>query len=201
MAKTSEALERLRGGQASGWKPILSVASTATRRCRSRHHRVTVEPDLVREGVRAETEGFPGRLADVLRHQGASVRGRPDIRGRTTRSRMVVEVIDDLVSRRGRSSRRNLSGLLLRRSCGSRSLQWMHVGIDGPRIRDAYRHLVPRRRVTPAGDPVRGIRPKGRVACGVFRRGHTAAFLRPQGPDAGDRDRRRASRRGGVSTP
>jgi hypothetical protein len=68
----------------SGWSrragsgPPPSAASAFTPRRRSRPHRIPVEPDLEREGVWAETGGFLGRFADMLRHEGAPVAGRPD---------------------------------------------------------------------------------------------------------------------------
>ena len=41
----------------AGSGPPPSAASAFTPRCRSRPHRIPVEPDLEREGVRAETYG------------------------------------------------------------------------------------------------------------------------------------------------
>jgi len=62
----------------TGSSPSPSAASAFTPRGRSRPHRIPVEPDLEREGVRAETGGFLGRFAKVLPHQGTHVAGRPD---------------------------------------------------------------------------------------------------------------------------
>jgi len=59
--------------------PSPSAASAFTPRYRSRPHRIPVEPDLEREGVRAETGGFLGRFTKVLPHQGTHVAGRPDL--------------------------------------------------------------------------------------------------------------------------
>ena len=64
-------------GAGSGPRP--SVGSAFTPRRRSRPHRIPVEPDLEREGVRAETGRFLGRFAKVLPRQGTHVAGRPDI--------------------------------------------------------------------------------------------------------------------------
>ena len=64
-------------GAGSGPRP--SAASAFTPRRRSRPHRIPVEPDLEREGVRAETGGFLGRFAKVLPRQGTHVAGRPDV--------------------------------------------------------------------------------------------------------------------------
>ena len=79
----------------AGSGPPPSAASAFTPRRRSRPHRIPVEPDLEREGVRAETGGFLGRFAKVLPHQGTHVAGRPDLLCITVRSRMVDEVFDD----------------------------------------------------------------------------------------------------------
>ena len=55
------------------------VASAFTPRRRSRPHRIPVEPDLEREGIRAKTGGFLGRFAKVLPHQGTHVAGRSEV--------------------------------------------------------------------------------------------------------------------------
>ena len=80
-------------GAGSGPRPSAAFAFTPRRR--SRPHRIPVEPDLERKGQRAETCGFLGRFANVLPHEGAHVRGRPDLPCITVRSRMVGEVLDD----------------------------------------------------------------------------------------------------------
>jgi hypothetical protein len=64
-------------GAGSGPRPSAAFAFTPRRR--SRPHRIPVEPDLEREGVRAETGGFLGRFAKVLPRQGTHVAGRPDL--------------------------------------------------------------------------------------------------------------------------
>jgi len=69
----------------AGSGPPPSAASAFTPRCRSRPHRIPVEPDLEREGVRAETGGFLGRFAKVLAHQGTHGGGRPDFLVRSAR--------------------------------------------------------------------------------------------------------------------
>ena len=63
----------------AGSGPPPSAASAFTPRRRSRPHRIPVEPDLEREGVRAETGGFLGRFAKLLPRQGTQVAGRPDL--------------------------------------------------------------------------------------------------------------------------